>query len=248
MPQASEALGYRKQFCCGINTSFRRSRMKKISFLLLFLLFSILLVNSTQAETPQQYGHRGQDGIILAVRGSWDIGVGTIEGGIGYKYWISDRLAIKSFLTFGKTDTTIVYYNNGHPPEQRFREKSFSLLTGIENHFWNRGRLSFFYGGGILFKTSSSKIDYTPYDHLKEIKGVRSNKNIFGIQSTLGVEYFFNKRLSLSGQYQIDFSIEKGSQKYILVGEPEVTQPRKQKITTWNLGISTSALILTIYL
>lgn len=222
--------------------------MKTFSFLLLFLLLTTALVNSTQAETMQQYGYRGQDGIILVVRGSWDIGVGTIEGGVGYKYWISDRLAIKSFLTFGKTDTTIVYYDNGYPPEQRVREKSFSLLTGIEDHFWNRGRLSFFYGGGILFKTSSSKIDYTPYDHLNEIKGVRSNKNIFGIQSTLGVEYFFTKRLSLSGQYQIDFSFEKESRKNILVGGPEVTEPRKEKITTWNLGISTSALILTIYL
>lgn len=230
--------------------------MKKFSFLPLFL--TILLVNSAQAEAPQQYGFRGQDGIILAVRGSWDIGVGSIEGRIGYKYWLSDRLAIKSFLTFGKTDTTIIYYHidtfivsyeNGYPLEQRVKEKSFSLLAGAEDHFWNRGRLSFFYGGGILFKTSSLKIDNTLYDPgPTEIKGVRSNKNIFGIQSTLGVEYFFTKRLSLSGQYQIDFSFEKESRKNILVGGPEVTEPRKEKITTWNLGISTSALILTIYL
>ena len=243
MPQASEELGCKKQFCWSINTSFRRSLMKKISFLPLFLLLTILSVNITQAETPQQYGHRGQDGIILAVRGSWDIGVGTIEGGIGYKYWISDRLVIKSFLTFGKTDTTIVYYDNGYPPEQRFREKSFSLLTGIEDHFWNRGGFSFFYGGGILFKTSSSKINYTlDFPHLPPAKTeVRSNKNIFRIQSTLGVEYFFTKRLSLSGQYQIDFSFEKESRRNILVAG-------KEKITNWHLGVSTSALILTIYL
>ena len=223
--------------------------MKKLCFLPLFLLLTILLVNSTQAETPQLYGHRGQDGIILAVRGFWDIGVGSIEGGIGYKHWISKRVTLKSFLAFGKTDTTIVYYDDGYPPEQRVREKSFSLLAGAEDHFWKQGRLSFFYGGGILFKTASFKIDYTLYDPLPdEIKGVRSSKNVFGIQSTLGAEYFFTKRLSLSGRYQIDFSFEKESRKTILVGGPEVTQPRKQKITTWNLGVSTSALILTIYL
>lgn len=249
MTQASKELGNKNQFCCRTNRSFRRSLMKKFSFLPLFSFLTLFLVNSAQAETPQQYGHRGQDGIILAVRGSWDIGVGTIEGGIGYKHWISKRLAIKSFLTFGKTDTTIAYYGDGYPPDQRVREKSFSLLAGAEDHIWRQGRLSFFLGAGILFKTSSSKIDYTLYDPLRNpIKGVRSNKNVFGIQGTLGIECFLTKRLSLSGQYQMDFSLEKGSLKNILVDVPGVTQPRKQKITTWNLGISTSALSLIIYL
>jgi opacity protein-like surface antigen len=221
--------------------------MKKASLLL--LLSTLFLINSVQAETVQQYGNRGQDGVIFAVRGSWDIGVGTIEAGIGYKHWISERLAIKSFLTFGKTDTTIVYYDDGYPPEQRVKEKSFSLLAGVEDHIWKQGKLSFFYGGGIQFKTSSSQIDNTLYDPVpQEIKGIRSSKNVFGIQSTLGVEYFLTKRLSLSGQYQTDFSLGKESRKNILVGGPGVPQSTKQKITTWNLGLSTSALILTIYL
>lgn len=223
--------------------------MKKFSFLSLFILLLIPSVHSTQAETSQQYGYRGQHGIILALRGSWDVGVGSVEGGFGYKHWISKSWAIKSFLTFGKTDTTFVYGDDGYPEEQRVREKSFSLLTGAEDHFWNKGRLSFFYGGGILFKTSSSEIDYALDNPTPgEIKGVKSNKNIFGVHSTLGLEYFFTKRLSLSGQYQIDFSLEKESLRNILVGGLEVTQPGKQKITTWNLNTSTSALILTIYL
>ncbi len=216
-----------------------------------FLLFPLIpfLINSSQAETLQQYGSRGKDGIILAVRGSWDIGVGSIEGGIGYKYWMSDRLAVKSFLTFGKTDTTIVHYDDGYPPEQRVKEKSFSLLAGVEDHIWKQGRLSFFYGGGIQFRTSSSKIDNTLHDpHPGEIKAIRSSENVFGIQSTLGIECFLTKRLSLSGQYQTDFSLAKESRKNVLVGGPGVPESTKQKITTWNLGLNTSALILTIYL
>lgn len=223
--------------------------MKKFSFLALLLLLTFALVNSIQAEASQQYGQSGQHGIILALRGSWDIGVGSVEGGFGYKHWISKCWAIKSFLTFGKTDTTIVNEDDGYQPKYRLRDKSFSLLTGAADHFWNKARLSFFLGGGILFKTSSSKIDYTSDNPTPgEIEGVRSNKNIFGVQSTLGLEYFFTRRLSLSGQYQIDFSLEKESLRNILVGGPEVTQPRKQKITTWNLDTSTSSLILTIYL
>ncbi len=201
-----------------------------------------------QAETPQRYRHPGQNGIILAWNGSWELGVGSIEGGIGYKRWMSERVDIKSFVTFGKVDTTIVYYDNGYPPEHRRKEKSFSLLVGAEDHFWHRGRLSFFFGGAVQFKTSSSKIDYVLYDpHPFETDEVKINKNIFGIQSSFGLEYFFSKRLSLSGQYLIDLSLEKGSRKETWVGGPGVTQPKKQKITTWNLDTSTSLLILTIY-
>jgi len=203
------------------------------------LLLTFALVNSTQAEAPRQYGQRGQHGIILALRGSWDIGVGSVEGGFGYKLWMSDQLAIKTFLTFGKTDTTIGY-DDDYQEGLRFREKSFSLLTGVEDHFWKKGRLSFFFGGGILFKTSSSKTNYT-LEYPPEIEN-RSKRDIFGIQSTLGLEYFFTKRLSLLGQYQMDFSWKKESRKSNWWGNPE------EKITTWNLGISTSALILTIYL
>jgi hypothetical protein len=221
--------------------------MKKAFSLLLFL--PLVLIASVQAEPVQRHGNRGQDGVVFAIRGSWDVGAGTIEAGIGYKHWISERLAIKSFLTFGKTDTTLVFYDDGYPPEQRVREKSFCLLAGVEDHIWKRGRLSFFYGGGIQFKTSSSEIDYTLYDPVPgETEGIRSSKNVFGIQSTLGVECFLTKRLSLSGQYQTDFSLEKESRKNILVGGPGVPQSTKQKITTWNLGQSTSAFMLTIYL
>ena len=212
--------------------------MKKLC-LPLFLLLTTILVNSIHAETLQHYGQRGQHGIILALRGSWDIGVGSVKGGFGYKRWMSDRLAIKTFLTFGETDTTIGY-GDDYQEGLRFREKSFSLLIGAEDHFWNKGRLSFFFGGGILFEISSSKINYT-LEYPPEIEN-RSKRNIFGIQSTLGLEYFFTKRLSLSGQYQMDFSWEKESRKSNWWGNPE------EKKTTWNLGISTSALILTIYL
>jgi hypothetical protein len=222
--------------------------MKRFSVLFLLLCLTIGSIDYIQAETPQRYRHPGRNGIILAWNGSWELGIGSIEGGVGYKRWISERVAIKSFVTFGKVDTTIVYYDNGYPPEHRRKEKSFSLLAGAEDHFWHRGRLSFFFGGAVQFKTSSLKIDYVLYDpHPFETDGVKINKNIFGIQGSLGLEYFFSKRLSLSGQYQIDLSLEKGSRKDTLVGGPGVTQPEKQKITTWNFGTSTSLLILTIY-
>ncbi len=223
--------------------------MKRICLFLLILCLTVILPKHSSAESLNQYRFPGQKGIIWAWNGSWDIGDGTFEGGIGYKHWIANRVALKSFFTLAKTDETIVNEDDGYPPEYRLRENNFSILTGMEDHFWNRGRLSFLLGGGLLFKTSSSKTDYVVYDpQPDEIKGVKSNQNTLGIQSVLGVEYFFTKNLSLSGQYQIDFSCEKISDKYIYWGEPAESQPQKQKTTTWNLGISTSLLVLTVYL
>ncbi|MGB2770628.1 MAG: hypothetical protein WBC88_12960 [Candidatus Zixiibacteriota bacterium] len=218
--------------------------MKK--FALLFICLSIASVDVTQAENTPEYRYPGREGIILAWNGSWDLGVSTFEGGIGYKRWISERVAVKTFVTLGRIDTVIVPDEDSYPPEYRLKEKSFSVRAGIEDHFWDRGRLSFFYGGVARFKTSSAKMDYEPYLSF-EIDEEKITANVFAIQGSLGLEYFFSKRLSLSGWYQIDLSLGKQSRKETLVEGVNRPQPLEQKTTTWSIGTGTSLLTLTIY-
>lgn len=220
--------------------------MKKFAFLLLSFYLMVAWADSLQAETPFKYRCAGRDGIILAWNGSWDLGISTFEGGIGYKRWISERIAVKTFVTFGRIDTVIIPEEHFYPPEYRLKEKSFSVRAGIEDHFWNRGRLSFFCGGVARFKTSSTKMDYEPYLPF-EIDKEKITANVFAVQGLVGLEYFFSKRLSLSGWYQIDLSLGKQSRKETLVQGVNRPQPREQKTTTWSLGTGTSLLTLTIY-
>jgi hypothetical protein len=222
--------------------------MKKNLFLTLFLFWTSGLAFTARAEPPKQYRYGGLDGISLAWNGSWDVGVGTFEGGFGYKRWLSDRLAVKSFLAFGKVDTTMILVDFYPPVSYRIKEKSFSLLIGLEDHFWRRDRLSFFWGGSVRFSTSSSEINYsTLYDPPIEMIE-ESTKDVYTVQTSLGLEYFLYRRLSISGQYLIDLSFEKQYFRGGYIDRINLSQTQKQKTTSWNLGTGTSLLMFTVYL
>ena len=222
--------------------------MKKISPLILVLSLIAPFASYASEEISNQYSYPGQNGILLAWNGSWDVGVGTFAGGIGYKHWISHMVAFESFLTLGKTDENI-FNEDSYPPEYRLREQFFSIIAGVENHFWTRGRLSFMFGGGFLLRASNSRFDYVEdYPYEDELKQTKTTQNVYGLQSNIGLEYFFTKNLSLSGQYQMNFSLEKKTDKFIYWSMPAGAQPQKQKTTTWSIGLSTSLLMLTIYL
>jgi hypothetical protein len=222
--------------------------MKKNLFLILFLLWSIGFAAITRAEPPKQYRYGGLNGITLVWNGSWEVGVGSFEGGIGYKRWISDRVVIKSFLIFGKVDTTIIN-DEYFPTYYRLKEKSFSLLAGLEDHFWRRNRLSFFWGGSFQFSTISSKIDYSSqFEPPIGLEEESISRNIYTIQALLGLEYFLFKHLSISGQYLIDLSLVKQSRKGILVDYIHTLRTETQKTTSWSLSTGTSLLMFTVYL
>jgi predicted porin len=188
-----------------------------------------IIPSNTSADNLNKYRHPGQKGIIFAWNGSWDIGNGTFEGGIGYKHWLSNSWAVKSYLAYKKEDIPDV--NNYDPV--RAKQESFSILVGAEDHFRSRSRLSFFLGGSVQFKTSSLKYRVAfPHGMFAEID---SHKHIWGVQFSLGTEYFINKRISLLGQYQIDLS-----------STEEWVRNRLDSVS-YNLGTSTSLLMLTIY-
>lgn len=204
--------------------------MKRICLFLLILCLMAIITSNTSAENFNKYRHPGQKGISFAWNGSWDIGNGTFKGGIGYKHWLSGSLAVKSFFTYSKEDAPFV---NNYYPETRVKRESFSILVGAEDHFRSRSRLSFFLGGSVQFKTSSLKYrEAFPQSMFVEID---SHKHIWGVQFSLGTEYFISKRISLLGQYQIDLS------------STEEWFGNRLDSVSYNLDTSTSLLMLTIY-
>ncbi|MFQ6032191.1 MAG: hypothetical protein ACE5K2_04640, partial [Candidatus Zixiibacteriota bacterium] len=69
----------------------------------------------------------------------------------------------------------------------------------------------------------------------------------FGGGILVGIEFFMGNHLSLSGEYELGLRRTTTKDKTELVGGQGVEQPKEQKSTTTDLGVSTSSLILTVY-
>jgi len=204
--------------------------MSKTAFSLLLLAGVLVSAGNASAESSRdRYRHGGRNGIILFWNGSWDLGVGSVESGIGYKRWFSDKLAAKTFVSVSKTDTTFHFEDYYPIQEVRIRKTQFSALVGAEVHFWSRERLSFFAGGAIQFRLLRSTRDEYGGSRFT-ILGLKEETTTYGIQGSLGVEYFLFRSVSLQVGYQVDSSM---------------TDIRGRG--TWSLSTSTSSLIVTLY-
>lgn len=202
--------------------------MSKVIFLLVLLGWAIALADKAGAETPNSYRYSNRNGIILMWNGSWDLGAGSTEGGIGYKRWISEKVTVKTIIAIAKTETTIIHDDIYPDRKTRIRERKFSALIGVEDHLWKRDRLSLFVGGTFQFRFLRSTIDEE--EGRFPVLGLKDDSNTYSIQGSVGVEYFLFRSLSFQAGYQVDASM--------------VEAPGRR---TWSLDISTSSLTITLY-
>lgn len=223
--------------------------MRKFLFLPTALVFLVLFTGLSSAQETSAKGHKGDKGISFSVSGLSYVGLGQFEGGIGGKYWISNKLALVSSagVKAFKITSTSPHLNYS---DSKSTYSRFSLFAGVEDHFLVNKRLSPYFGGGIDF-SFSSRADYAglPRDNPPpgRTKKDKTTTNTFGIRGLCGIEYFFADWVSLAGQYRISYFYEKTTSRRTLVEGPGVIQPREQKRTATTLGLGTSSLVVTFY-
>lgn len=223
--------------------------MRKFVFLPTALVFLVLFTGLSSAQEISAKSHKGDKGISFSVSGLSYVGLGQFEGGIGGKYWISNKLALTSSIGISayKTTSTSSYSNYS---DSKSTYSRFSLFVGVEDHFFVKKRLSPYFGGGIDFRFSS-RVDYAglPRDNPPpgRTKKDKTTTNTFGIRGLCGIEYFLADWVSLAGQYRISYFYEKTTSRRTLVKGPGVIQPRERKHTATTLGLGTSSLVVTFY-
>ncbi len=194
--------------------------------------------------------HKGDRGISFSVSGLSSVGIGQVEGGIGTKFWISNKLAIITSIGVSAYKTTMTSLYPEYT-DAKYTYSRFSIFAGVEDHFFIKSKVSPYWGGGVRFSSySSTKYSSIPVDNPPPTatKKDKESAKTFGIRGFCGIEYFFTDWVSLSGQYQIDYFYEKTTRKRTLVGGSGVTQPKEQKTTRTTLGLGTSSLVATFYI
>jgi opacity protein-like surface antigen len=167
----------------------------------------------------------GAKALLFAWSGLADINATEYNGGIGFKLYFSDYMALRAMLQLGLASATYPYAG----PVGKDGEKSASALgigAAIEYHL-SKGRVSPYVGAGVSFSTvSTEQKDAVAAGDQNTIKnnmgalyysfdGIDIDNDGYmdyaagttiSIFILIGGEYYITNGLSLSAEYQIGFN------------------------------------------
>lgn len=212
-----------------------------IGLVTFFLSLMPFEVANSEVEHPRT-------GLRFTVQGLDYIGIGKVKGGIGFKAWLSDKAAVRGSFGLGLSSTT-EKSTDEDLTDKKQTWNEFSFGGGLEYHPMAGKRVSPYLGAGVSFTTSTTKEE--PSIHKDHYPGTTKlykwSSSGFGMGGLVGVEFFMGDRLSLSGEYEVGLSLSTTKYKREVVPGQGVQQPKEQKTTTSDFGVSTSSLILTLY-
>ncbi len=210
--------------------------------LMVCVTFFLCLVPFIGASAEMEHG---KTGLRFSVQGLDFIGLGTVNGGIGIKYWMADNTALRFDLGMGVFDTTWKSPDKDYTDE-KWSGSEFSLGGGVEYHLVVGKKLSPFVGAGISLRTGSRKLEPSTLKSENVSESEKWTRTSFGGGVLLGAEFFMGSHLSLTGEYNLGLSV--GTTKYTAEasqGGLKVTY--EEKASSMDLGVSTANLILTVY-
>ena len=216
--------------------------MNRLIFVLIILMGSLLFAQVP--DTLETNNYKGKKAVLFDFN---NFSLDTFQGGIGFKYWTSNRTAYT-----GKIKLSVIK-DEKEKSEQLMGEESSEVLIGvdlgIEKHRAPMNRISPYFGVtiGAGFEKINNKVTlgestdyfmYPPYYNNETETSLIS----FTIRFNLGIEFFIHKNISLAGQYSLGGFYKFGEEKIV----SNIVEDRRQ-ITEPNTGISSSSLILSIY-
>jgi hypothetical protein len=182
---------------------------------------------------------------------------GAFNGGLGFKYFVMDPLALRGSLQFGVAGHTTP--GTGGAPDQTTSASQFGVSVGGEYHFM-KSRVSPYGGLDVAFNTTSTDTkngaDIAPFTEVKNVaSGVFINgvgyQGGFSFRIGLigGVEVFVLKEFSIGAECNVGYSM---ISLYDQVGTNPNTNPTTsvttKEGTDWTFGINTvGSLILAFY-
>ncbi len=184
---------------------------------LIILVFTLTLLAFPIARSQTTVvPSKGSKALLFDFAGLSNLGANAYNGGIGGKYFLSDQTALRAMLLFGLDNRSLAGAKNDNI--------QFGLSAGLEYHLPISTNASPYVGGMVTAKSEDTKIT-----------GATSTSTSAGVAGIAGVEYFFNKNISLSAEYQFGLTAMNTTQ------SPGSTQQELE------IGFQTANLTLGVY-
>jgi hypothetical protein len=203
------------------------------------------------AQQNQGYFKAGSKALLFEFSGLADLGAGSYNGGLGGKYFLTDKMAVRGSLQFLSLSQEIPYQGDGGIDGSR-DISLYGISGAVEVHF-DTSRVNPYFGGGVGFAVSSTERKTAAADITQQLtikNDIDGEAGYYGgtsltIFAMLGVEVFIIDRLSLAAEYRLGYSYISQKDQEVTQGTTTVTT-RQGSINGLRLE-SAGALILSVY-
>jgi len=180
----------------------------------------------------------GSKALLFQFSGLSVITAGTFDGGAGFKYYISPTTAVRGAVQLSNANNTIAANPvapatgmDGHQSATRA-----GLTAALERHFGS-GRVSPYFGGGVMFATTSTESKNVVVGNPPPTQATTKNNTAgetingttylgghsIGVFGLMGFEFFLRKEISFSGEYSLGYTSTSRSDQQVVAGTVTVT-------------------------
>ena len=166
-----------------------------------------------------------------------------VAGGVGMKFWLTDRLAVRGILGFtlnSQTDKATVAQQS----DEKTTITGITVMPGIQFNMVKVGQGFGYVGGQLAFVYIKYNVDNT-----NKVPGfnIESSGTGFGVGGFMGIEYFLWESVSLSAEYQLMFATTSGKDKQTVPGTASTESDRPSETMITLKSGSSAALTLSMY-
>ena len=176
--------------------------MKKVLIIVLVILFLGTISFGQEINLPQ----KGNKAMLFEFSGLGFLGVLEYQGGFGYKMFLNNNMALRTALLMNYNKDNTPYTGGGDGKDGYDKTFGMGAEIALELHK-NYGNVSPYTGiGGKFVQTTTESAlpvqSGSTQPTLKNQIGSGSGMNIGGF-FIIGMEYFINDNISLSGEYHL---------------------------------------------
>ena len=197
--------------------------MKISSFFVFIICFSII--------TFAQSNNYKTKALSFSFNG---LNLSSFYGGVGGRIWVSDNTVLNASIGGYINETD--YEKTETLDKGIQKNKSLTVGIGLENHLDNFSDFSPYFSTRISYSHTDQYYRSSIGYFLQENKNNSINLNL-----GFGIEYWIDKRISLSGQHLFYLGYNKGEQS---TGNPS---DENQDTKGFQIGFGTTSMILSIY-
>jgi hypothetical protein len=220
----------------------------RTSGLIILIIVSCTALSFAQQNKP--YFEKGSKAILFEFQGIDNLGANSFNGGIGGKYFLQPKLAIRGGIQFVSINEDVPFQGtNGIDGSNSASQ--YGIFGAIEFHL-DTSQVSPYVGGGLgvtFTSTESKSAEADPVDQVI----IKNNRNgVFGyyggteftVFALAGVEVFLIRSLSLGAEYRLGIEQLSRKDEERTVGNTTVTtkQGTRTAIGVASVGVLTLAV------